>query len=81
MPGSDNVCSHHEALMQRIDNMIETQEKLNGCMVRVDRALGEGKVNFATLGTRLSLVEKIVYGLAGATLLGVAAAVLALVLK
>jgi len=80
MPDRD-VCSHHEALCQRIDGMIQTQEKLNGCMARVDKALGKGEVDFGVLGQRVTTLEKIVWPILMAVILGVVAAVVALVLK
>lgn len=81
MPGENEVCRHHEALCQRIDGMVETQQKLNGTMQRVDKALGKGEVDFSNLKTRLTFVEKIVYGAVGLILTGFVVAVIALVVR
>lgn len=75
------VCEHHQELYDNVKSMVETQEKVNGTLEKVNAALGDGKVNFATLKTRLSLVEKIVYGAVGLILTGFVAAVLVLVFK
>lgn len=76
-----DICSHHEALYARIERMTEVQEKVNGTLGRIDHALGEGKIDFAKIGLRLTMIERVVYGLVGAALLGIVSAALALLLK
>ena len=80
MPDNENTCQHHEALCQRIDNMITTQQAYNGTMKEISEALGDGKVNFKDLKVRLSIVEKVVYGAVGIILLAFLTALVNLVI-
>ena len=76
-----DTCEHHEALVKSIESVVETQKKANGNLEDAVKALNEGKVVFANIKTRLTLIEKIVLGACGLILVGFIMAVIALVIR
>lgn len=61
-------CLHHEALQQSVDRIEKT-------VIRIDGRLSDGDKAMARYG----IVEKIVFGVVAVTLVGVAGAVIRLV--
>lgn len=64
-----NVCEQHQALA---NDLCEIKHYLES----ISRVLGDGKVNFATLGVRVQMLERIVFAGAGLLLLASAGAII-----
>ncbi len=66
------------SFQQRLDSM---DEKLDGRFDSINKTLGDGSTNFATIEIRLKILELVVYSGIGLVLTGVLGALLFLVIK
>jgi len=82
MPDEEkDVCRYHQALSLKIDGIAKQQESISKTCININKALGNGEVNFAKLGMRTRILELLVYGATGLILMAVIVAGLAMIIR
>ena len=81
MANGDDVCKHHEGLVQNIKSIAEQQTLIYDTCADINDKLSNGKVKMAVTDSTVSILKAIIFGGIALVLAAVVAAVLALVLR
>ena len=81
IPRNHEQCQEHGVVSERLERILKDMDDVKATLKAVLERLGSGNTDIEMLKLRVATLEKLVYGAVGLALVGVAGAIVSLVLK